>query len=279
MHAGHRSHFARPQASRVDHVLALDVSLVGDHRPGRVGALRQVFHLGVEIDFRTGLSRGDGHRLRGAVGIDVAFVAVEQSADHVARVHDRAQPPDVLGREKFTLNAEHAVARVLVANHFPARFCRRDLYAAGHVHAGVLPADFLDFLVDGDSVRLQPRDIEVGVHRVEAAGGVPGGPGRQLLSFYEDDVGPAEFCQVVQQHASFRCGHRIHVPITTNRRVWFTIDGRPYQLEVGQAYEVNNQKQHSVANRGAEERITFIFDYIPPGPLKYPPGQAKQRTA
>lgn len=80
-------------------------------------------------------------------------------------------------------------------------------------------------------------------------------------------------------HASFRCGHRIHVPITTNRRVWFTIDGRPYQLEVGQAYEVNNQKQHSVANRGAEERITFIFDYIPPGPLKYPPGQAKQRTA
>ena len=80
-------------------------------------------------------------------------------------------------------------------------------------------------------------------------------------------------------HASFRCGHRIHVPITTNRRVWFTIDGRPYQLEVGQAYEVNNQKQHSVANRGAEERITFIFDYIPPGPLKYPPGQARQRTA
>ena len=80
-------------------------------------------------------------------------------------------------------------------------------------------------------------------------------------------------------HASFRCGHRIHVPMTTNRRVWFTIDGRPYQLEVGQAYEVNNQKQHSVANRGAEERITFIFDYIPPGPLKHPPGQARQRTA
>ncbi len=76
-------------------------------------------------------------------------------------------------------------------------------------------------------------------------------------------------------HASFRCGHRIHVPITTNRRVWFTIDGRPYQLEVGQAYEVNNQKQHSVANRGAEERITFIFDYIPPGPLAYPPGGAR----
>ena len=29
----------------------------------------------------------------------------------------------------------------------------------------------------------------------------------------------------------------------------------------------------------SQERIAFIFDHIPPGPLKYPPGQAKQRTA
>ncbi len=72
-------------------------------------------------------------------------------------------------------------------------------------------------------------------------------------------------------HQSFHCGHRIHVPITTNPKVWFTIQGRPYQFEVGQAYEINNQKQHSVANRGDEDRITFIFDYVPPGPLAYVP--------
>ena len=45
------------------------------------------------------------------------------------------------------------------------------------------------------------------------------------------------------------------------------IDGRPYQFEVGQAYEINNQKQHSVMNKGSDDRITFIFDYVPPGPL------------
>ncbi len=73
------------------------------------------------------------------------------------------------------------------------------------------------------------------------------------------------------EHESFHCGHRIHVPITTNPRVWFTIDGRPYQFEVGQAYEINNQKQHSVTNKGTEDRITFIFDYVPPGPLAYVP--------
>ncbi len=65
-------------------------------------------------------------------------------------------------------------------------------------------------------------------------------------------------------HPSFHHSHRIHVPITTNRRVRFMIEGRPYQLETGQAYELNNQKMHSVMNKGSEDRITFIFDYIPP---------------
>lgn len=65
-------------------------------------------------------------------------------------------------------------------------------------------------------------------------------------------------------HPSFHHGHRIHVPITTNPRVRFIIDGRPYRFEVGQAYELNNQLTHSVANKGSEDRITFIFDYLPP---------------
>ena len=67
----------------------------------------------------------------------------------------------------------------------------------------------------------------------------------------------------VDTHPSFHAGHRIHVPITTNPRVRFMIDGRPYQFKVGEAYELNNQKMHSVANKGKEDRITFIFDYVP----------------
>ena len=66
------------------------------------------------------------------------------------------------------------------------------------------------------------------------------------------------------KHPSFHKGHRIHVPITTNPRVRFMIDGQPYQFKVGEAYEINNQKMHSVMNKGDEDRITFIFDYVPP---------------
>ena len=59
-------------------------------------------------------------------------------------------------------------------------------------------------------------------------------------------------------HPSFGAGHRIHVPIITNPRVRFMIDGRPYQSQVGEAYEINNQKVHSVMNKGAQDRINSL---------------------
>lgn len=65
------------------------------------------------------------------------------------------------------------------------------------------------------------------------------------------------------QHVSFHHGHRIHIPIATNNQVRFMIEGRPYKLKVGEAYEINNQKRHGVMNRGSEDRIHFIFDYVP----------------
>jgi hypothetical protein len=62
---------------------------------------------------------------------------------------------------------------------------------------------------------------------------------------------------------SFACGHRIHIPVTTNKLVRFMIDGRPYRFEIGHVYEINNQKPHSVMNAGKEDCVNFIFDYIP----------------
>ncbi|MCH7506976.1 MAG: aspartyl/asparaginyl beta-hydroxylase domain-containing protein, partial [Proteobacteria bacterium] len=64
-------------------------------------------------------------------------------------------------------------------------------------------------------------------------------------------------------HRSFTHSHRIHIPLTTNAGVRFMVNGRPLRLEVGQAYEINNQRNHSVMNSGTEDRITFIFDYLP----------------
>lgn len=83
----------------------------------------------------------------------------------------------------------------------------------------------------------------------------------------------------IDTHPSFHCGHRIHVPITTNSRVRLMVDGRPHRLEVGKAYELNNQMSHSVMNKGTEDRITFIFDYIPPEQLARLGKTSKRRQA
>ncbi|HKU14364.1 MAG TPA: aspartyl/asparaginyl beta-hydroxylase domain-containing protein [Steroidobacteraceae bacterium] len=63
---------------------------------------------------------------------------------------------------------------------------------------------------------------------------------------------------------SFVRTHRIHIPLTSNSGVRFTVDGRPCPMKPGRVYEINNQKTHSVMNRGKEPRISFIFDYFPP---------------
>ena len=73
---------------------------------------------------------------------------------------------------------------------------------------------------------------------------------------------------------SFHMSHRIHVPITSNPAVRFMIEGKPYPFEVGKAYEINNQKKHSVQNMGKEDRISFIFDYVPPDKNKPPMSSA-----
>jgi hypothetical protein len=62
---------------------------------------------------------------------------------------------------------------------------------------------------------------------------------------------------------SFGMGHRIHIPITSSEFVRFTIGGKPYAFKPGNIYELNNQMTHSVVNMGDEDRITFIFDYVP----------------
>ncbi len=67
----------------------------------------------------------------------------------------------------------------------------------------------------------------------------------------------------VDEHESLRVSHRIHLPLITNPRVRFFIDGVPHRFEAGRAVEVNNQLSHSVMNDGTTGRVHFIFDYLP----------------
>ncbi len=57
-------------------------------------------------------------------------------------------------------------------------------------------------------------------------------------------------------HPSFGVGHRIHVPIVTNPRVRFMIDGRPYQLAGGRGLrdqQPEGPQRHEQGRRGPHQ--------------------------
>ena len=55
--------------------------------------------------------------------------------------------------------------------------------------------------------------------------------------------------------------HKIHVPIRTNDKVVFFVDGVGYRFDEGEAVEVNNMGVHAVVNEGDADRIHLIFEY------------------
>lgn len=55
--------------------------------------------------------------------------------------------------------------------------------------------------------------------------------------------------------------HKIHVPLLTNDKTRFFVDGVGYHFGEGEAVEVNNMGVHAVANEGATDRIHLIFEY------------------
>lgn len=58
--------------------------------------------------------------------------------------------------------------------------------------------------------------------------------------------------------------HKIHVPLLTNDKVTFFIDGAGYYFPEGEAVEVSNMAVHAVENAGTTDRIHLIFEYYDP---------------
>ena len=64
------------------------------------------------------------------------------------------------------------------------------------------------------------------------------------------------------QNPAAKWPHKVHVPLLTNDKVLFTIDGLAYHFPEGEAVEVNNMGLHGVTNGGDSHRIHLIFEYF-----------------
>jgi hypothetical protein len=61
--------------------------------------------------------------------------------------------------------------------------------------------------------------------------------------------------------------HRVHLPVVTNDKVWFTVGSETLNIPEGEIYEINNRRMHSVRNGGDEARIHLILDYVLKGEM------------
>jgi hypothetical protein len=56
---------------------------------------------------------------------------------------------------------------------------------------------------------------------------------------------------------------RSHVVVTTNEGVIFTTGDEAKQMKVGECWEVNNGKLHSIVNNGTTHRDHLMIDILP----------------
>jgi len=55
---------------------------------------------------------------------------------------------------------------------------------------------------------------------------------------------------------------RIHVPLMTNDKAEFLLDGDWVHMKVGQIYHVDTEKPHAIRNNGNVPRVHFMFDVM-----------------
>jgi hypothetical protein len=55
---------------------------------------------------------------------------------------------------------------------------------------------------------------------------------------------------------------RVHIPLITNKNVFFTVLNNTVNMEVGKWYEINNELPHSVKNESNQNRVHIICDIL-----------------
>lgn len=95
---------------------------------------------------------------------------------------------------------------------------------------------------------------------------------REALATLECELLSARFLRlaagsVIKEHKDFNLGFedgelRIHVPVATNPEVEFVLDGTPVEMREGEAWYLDLNLKHRVANRGATDRVHLVVDCV-----------------
>ena len=95
---------------------------------------------------------------------------------------------------------------------------------------------------------------------------------RAVLERFECELLSVRFLRlargsVIKEHKDYNLGYedgelRVHVPVETNPDVEFVLDGQPLELREGEAWYLDLNLPHRVANRGETDRIHLVVDCV-----------------
>lgn len=71
----------------------------------------------------------------------------------------------------------------------------------------------------------------------------------------------------IGEHRDYRLGHedgevRVHVPLTTSDAVEFVLAGTRVEMQPGEAWYLDFNEPHAVANRGSADRVHLVIDCV-----------------
>ena len=200
--AEQRAELAAPHAGRVDHVLGLDAARGGVDPGHRVAVVPDAGDGGVLQDRDAKLAGPGGQRHRGVGGVAPAVVRVVHRAEQVTRVQRGEQLDRVVRGDQLGPDAVAVRGRRGPAQFRPAGLVIGQVQRAGALEARAEAGLLFQRLEDPQAALDDLPGAERGPGRRDEPGRVPGGARGQLPAFYQDDVGPAAFGQVVRGAAA-----------------------------------------------------------------------------
>lgn len=94
----------------------------------------------------------------------------------------------------------------------------------------------------------------------------------EVLAAFKCEIESARFLRLtvgsmIREHRDYKLGFedgfvRIHIPVQTNPKVEFFLDGVSLQMSEGEAWYLNFNLKHSAANRGKEDRVHLVIDCV-----------------
>lgn len=101
---------------------------------------------------------------------------------------------------------------------------------------------------------------------------------KEILEVFNTKIEAVRFMKlkshsIIKEHCDkgscFEDGYaRIHIPITSNDKVEFILNGEKYKMDLGKCYYIDANNSHSVVNKGDTDRVHLLIDCHVNGWLK-----------